>query len=627
MQNLSFNPLELFWDQTQWLALFGLYVLLMFPFFFAANCVGLVLLTYRYQINFSYAADLSGAALGAIGIVFILNWFFVEVSLQILVFCIALTAVISVLELKINPRYIIIAMLMMALPWLLPKSWVDLHPSEYKSLSQALNISGAHLLTEKSSPLAELSVVENQKILFRHAPGLSLSSSNIPGEQLGVFFDADSMSVITRFDGDLTKLAYLQDMTSALPYHLLQNPQVLILGAGGGTDVLQAMYHKARQIDAVELNQQMAELVLHDFADYAGNIYSNKNVNLHIAEARSFLQSSQTKYDLIQMALMDTFATSAAGLHALNESYLYTVEAMKLYLSRLTDNGYLAITRWVKLPPRDTLKLVLTARLALQQLGVSRPEQHISLIRSWNTTTLIVKKAAFTRSDTEIIVNFSRSRSFDIAYYPGINETETNQFNILPQPYFYQGTTALLSNNYQEYLANYKYDLQAATDDKPYFFNFLKWQTLYEILQLPAKQGLPLIEWGTIILIATFFQAIFASIIFILLPLWLHFRKQTSTSQEKHKSFTFNYFVLLGFAFMFIEIAFIQRFVLFLGHPTYAIAVVLTGFLLFAGIGSAYCKKWRGSYAIKIATIGILVSVLMYIAILPGIFNWGMNLP
>ena len=627
LQQLPFNPLELFWDNSQWIWLFIFYTLLMLPFFFAANCIGLVLYQYPGQISASYAADLLGAALGALAIVFLLHWFFPLQTLQLIVLTSGLAALIAALELKSNKTIILICFLIMLFPWLLPKAWMELKPSEYKSLSQTRNIIGTQVINKKSGPLGLLTVLESPKVPFRHAPGLSLGSDSLPPEQLGIFYDGDSMSAITRFDGNLSSLAYLSNMTSSLPYHLLENPEVLILGAGGGADILQAKYFQAKQIDAVEINQQIVNLIKNDYANFSGNIYNSNNVNVHIAESRAYLQASEKKYDLIQMALMDSFATSAAGLHALNESYLYTTQAMKLYLKHLNTNGVLALTRWVKLPPRDTLKLVDTAKQALHQLGITDPKQHIALIRSWNTATLLIKNQPFISSDIEKITNFSRKHSFDLAYYPGITKMDINLYNVLPEAYFFQGTSALLSEKNRQFISQYKYDLQAATDDKPYFFNFLKSHFLAEILQLPANQGLALIEWGTVILYATLIQACLASVFFILLPLWIYQRRQPVTSQPKMNTFVFSYFTLLGIAFMFIEIAFIQRFILFLGHPTYAIAVVLSGFLFFAGIGSAFSKKWPAIQTIKTAIIGIVLCAILYLLILPSLFNWCINLP
>jgi SAM-dependent methyltransferase len=232
--------------------------------------------------------------------------------------------------------------------------------SEYKSLSQTMQVIDTRALTTSSSPLGLLTVVESPRIPFRHAPGLSTNTRFAVPEQLAVFTDGDGMSVITRFDGDLDALAYLGDVTAALPYALLDAPEVLILGAGGGADVLQALHNGAARVDAVELNPQMTELVTDTYADFAGHLYDDERITVFTAEARGFVVRSKEQYDLIQVALLDSFGASGSGVQALNESYLYTVEAIQEYLEHTAPGGILAITRWLKLPPRDNLKLVAT---------------------------------------------------------------------------------------------------------------------------------------------------------------------------------------------------------------------------------------------------------------------------
>ncbi len=622
-QQIPFNPLELFWDRSQWLWLLLIYLLLILPFFFSANCIGLVFLCYKNKINRIYAADLQGAATGALVVVIIIYWFFPSDILRIIASAGGVAVILATINQKLNPKVITLALVTIIVPWLLPNSWLALNPSEYKPLSQTLQITDTKVVSEKNGPMGLLSVVESPTIPFRHVPGLSLTNPLEPPQQIALFSDGDGMSVITQFKGDISTLSYLANTTSALPYHVLHTPNVLILGAGGGADVLQAMYHQANNIDAVELNEQVVALVKNEYSIFSGDIYNQNNVQLHTAEARGFLASTTQRYDLIQMALMDSFAASSAGLYALNESYLYTVEAITLYLQRLTDDGVLSLTRWIKLPPRDTLKLLATAKQALLDLGVSNPEQHIALIRSWNTATLVIKRVPLSDNEIQKILAFCKKRSFDLAYYPAISSEETNLYNVLPERYYFDGARALLSSNAEQYFDDYKYNLKPATDDKPYFFNFLKWQFLPEIISLPAGQGLPLIEWGSIILVITLLQALLLSLIFILLPVWIYDRKQNKQSRENHfNTFVISYFILLGAAFMFVEIAFIQKFILFLSHPTYAIAVVLTGFLLFAGMGSAYSRKWTMPKAIKIAIAGICICAVFYLIFLSNIFHW-----
>lgn len=629
-QQVSFNPEEILWDLNQPLRLLLIYLVLTLPFFFVANGIGLALTHYHGEINRVYAADLLGASIGSLGIVLLLFFVFPATALQILGTLGFAAAALASWELKYQPRRIALVLILLSFtPLMLPAGWLALAISPYKGMNQSLQISGTRIIDEYSSPLGLISVMESSQIPLRHAPGLSLNASREPPSQLGVFTDADVMTVITAHSDERDKLAYLDQVTSALPYHLKKPEKVLILGAGGGSDVLQANYHGAGHIDAVELNPQMIDLVREKYKDFAGELYTAANIEVHIAEARGFVSGSAERYDLIQIALLDSFGASSAGLYSLSENYLYTVQALQEYLARLSPSGMLAISRWIKLPPRDTLKLFATAVEALRQSGIDEPGNRLALIRGWQTSTLLVKNSPFSGKEIQGIKKFCESRSFDTAYYPGITAAETNRYNVLAEPYFFQGARALLSDKATTYLKNYKFNLQPASDDRPYFFHFFKWGALNEILALRGQGGMPLLEWGYLILIATLIQALIASVVLILLPLLLSRRLLHNKKENISRSRISGYFIALGLAFLFVEIAFIQKFILFLHHPLYATAMVLASFLLFAGIGSAWSQRYANppsdKIGVKRAVTGIISVGMLYLLALGPLFsmlNW-----
>ncbi|MDH3370951.1 MAG: SAM-dependent methyltransferase, partial [Gammaproteobacteria bacterium] len=378
-----------------------------------------------------------------------------------------------------------------------------------------------------------------------------------------------------------------------------------------------------------ELNPQIIDLVREKYKDFAGGLYTAANVDVHIAEARGFVSGSAERYDLIQIALLDSFGASSAGLYSLSENYLYTVQALQEYLARLSPGGMLAISRWIKLPPRDTLKLFATAVEALRQSGIDESGNRLVLIRGWQTSTLLVKNSPFSEKEILGIKKFCEARSFDTAYYPGITAAETNRYNVLAEPYFFQGAQVLLSDEAATYLQNYKFNLQPASDDQPYFFHFFKWGALNEILALRGQGGMPLLEWGYLILIATLIQALIASVVLILLPLLLSRRLLNKKTKNISHSRISGYFIALGLAFLFIEIAFIQKFILFLHHPLYATAMVLASFLLFAGLGSAWSQRYANPQSdkngVKGAVTGIISVGLLYLLALGPLFsmlNW-----
>jgi hypothetical protein len=507
--------------------------------------------------------------------------------------------------------------------------WPGLHVSEYKGLSQALQVIGSRRVAETSGPLGMLTVVDSPTVPIRHAPGLSFNTRHIPPQQLAVFTDADSLSAITRFDGDAASLAYLGDVTAALPYQLLDEPSVLILGAGAGSDVLLALYPGAGRIDAVELNPQMVKLVSDTHADFAGRIYGDPRINLHIDEARGYVARNDRRHDLIQIGLLDSFGASGAGVQALNESYVYTVEAILAYLDDLRPGGLIAITRWIKLPPRDSLKLLATAIEALERHGVAEPGRQLAMIRSWNTSTLLIRNGDFTPGEIDAIREFSRTRSFDTAWFPGMRTADANRYNVLDRAYLFEGATAFLGDNRADFIEQYKFFVKPATDDRPYFFHFFKWHSLTEVLALRKAGGAGLVEWGYLILVATLVQAVLIGLLLILLPLAFRAGSWPLGTASRFGA----YFLLLGFAFLFIEMAFIQRFILFLSHPLYSVAVVLSGFLIFAGLGSAFSSRMarhagtRGRTPVSLVIAAIVVVAVVYIPVLPVLFNALIALP
>jgi len=628
-QQIPFNPEELLWSWREPVHLMFIYLLLSLPFFFAANAIALTFSNFSKIITRVYAFDLLGAGVGSLGVILIL-YVIPPLGALSLVSALGMACIaVAAWELQLSKRLWIGAavLLPMAIAVWPGQDSRGLVLSPYKDLSQTLRVSGARIVAERFSPMASLQVVENDKVPLRYAPGMSLNAGGGPPAQLGLFSDGGSMGTITRDSGDPQAVDFLDQLTSALPYHLKHAHRVLVLGAGGGMDVLQALYQHSEEIHAVELNPQVVELVSKDYAKFSGGLYDTPRVQLHTAEGRGFVSARDTRYDLIQLALQDSSGASSAGLYALSESYLYTIEALQTYLEHLSSGGYLAISRWIKLPPRDTLKLFVTAIEALRRAGVEEPGKRLLLIRGWQTSTLVLKNGEFTADEIRAMRAFTQQRAFDVAWYPGMSADEPNRFNILRQPYLYQAAQALLGPHSQSFMEQYKFKLQPATDDQPYFHNFFEWSTLKEILELRGQGGMPLLEAGYPVLVATLAQALLASTLLILLPLvFLKRQQQSSDSSGISQLRVVVYFFTIGLAFLFIEIAFIQKFMLFLHHPLFTASVVLASFLVFAGLGSNWSKRYstQNSYwqGVKRAVAGIVLTAAAYLMLLDTVFAW-----
>ncbi|GMQ75804.1 MAG: hypothetical protein BMS9Abin01_1063 [Gammaproteobacteria bacterium] len=623
VQNLPLNLLEISWsaDQLLWLVL--VYVLLMLPFFFAANCIALTFMRYPDVLATTYAFDLAGAALGSGAVLWMLYAATPGGVLAPVAAAGALAAVVVAVETRWLRWSASLAVVGTA-AFLLYASPLELRISEYKGLAQAERVAGATVVATRSSPLGLLTIVENPTVPFRYAPGLSIAAPASIPQQVAIYTDADNATMITRYDGDRDTIAYMDRLSSALPYHLGDIDSVLVLGAGAGADVLQALYYGAERITAVELNAQLVDLVRDEYAAFSGNIYRDGRISVEIAEAREFTARDRRRYDLIQMTGVDAFGASASGLRALNESYLYTVEALQAYLDRLSPDGLLGITRWVDLPPRDGIKLFATAVAALEARGVDDPGLRIAWVRGWNTNTLVIKNGELTSGQIDALREFATSRSFDVAYYPGMSRDEANRYNILSTPQFFDAATALLGPEREKFLSGYKFRVSPSTDDRPFHFNFFKWRYFPELLALRARGGVGLLELGYIVLIAALVQALVVSVVLIVLPLvWMRRDGGASSASPWSRGMVVGYFACVGLAFLFIEIAFIQIFVRFLGHPVYSVSVLLASFLLFAAVGSRLAGAFRDALAdrrkLMVAISVIVVIGVAYAGLLPAI--------
>jgi spermidine synthase len=623
-QSLPFNALAVVWAPSQLHYLGVIYLLLAVPFTAGAACIGLAFIEGKAAPGRVYLWNLLGSGAGAFGVLALL-FAWPAAACLILVGGLGLVAAAINEAQRAGDRGLITAGAVAslgALAWLQdPSPWVSLRISEFKGLSQALAVQDARLAAERSGPLGLLSVIESPTVPFRFAPGLSLQSPALPPPQLGVFADGEFAEAIDNWDGRPESLAYLDQSTDALAYHLVQNPEVLVLGAGGGRAVLQAVGHGASRIDAVEHNPDMLRLVQEDFAEAAGHVYSRPAVTAHAADARHFVTASERNWEIIKLPHI---AGGPGGARGLSESYLHTTEAFGIIYRRLWPDGWLSVTSRVELPPRTALKLASTIRAALEAQGADLPGAQFMVIRGMTTVTLLAKRGPVSAGDIAAAKAFARARAFDLVYYPGMPASEANRRNILAWPVYFEAVTALLDSRSRSFIDGYKFDIAPATDDRPYFFDFFTWAALPELLALGPAGGAVLLELGELIVTATLVQALVISLLLVLLPL----RARLYRRKPRRTTWRFGtYFTALGLAFMFIEIAWIQKFVLFVGHPLYAVSVVLTGFLVFAGLGAGVSARLerrlaRGRLsAIDAAIAGIALAALGYLVALPPLFE------
>ncbi|MFO7975133.1 MAG: SAM-dependent methyltransferase [Candidatus Hydrogenedentota bacterium] len=631
-QYVPFETFELISQRGQLLRLFILYLLLSVPFFLVSTYITCAFLLVSRSVGTLYAWNMAGSGLGALLAVGLL-YIAAPAGWPVLAALTAMGMAAWILAGLDGPAWLrqkpwtvlllVVPAVLLALAVMTP-----VRVSQYKGLSYVMDFPDVEVAARRFSPLSTVTAVRSDMI--RETPGeitaYPMSELGPLPEQIGLFFDAGSVSPINHFD-DLADLAYLDYVTGSVAYRLVDSPKTLVIGPGGGSDVLAALYNDARHVTAVEVDPSAIELVRSTFADFAGGLYQRPDVTPVLAEGRGYLQAHDTQYDLIQVPLFGSFTAAASGVHALNESYLYTVDAFELFFRRLTPEGVLAINCWLKTPPRDAIKVFATAVEALRNEGIAEPGRHLVMIRSLNNSTLVVSKVPLSAADVEAVRAFCESRSFDPCYFPGIREDETNRRVQLSQgPVYYRAAQALVSQHPEDFYETYLFHVRPATDMRPYFFRFFKWSTLPRLVKGMGVAWTPFVEWGYVVLIATIIQAAVASAVFILAPLVVLGR---APATKGFKRWVILYFALLGMAYMFLEIVFMQRFMLFLAYPVYAVAVVLTSFLFFSGLGSYAAGRMtqRPARNVAIAVLGIVCLAALYLLLMQPVFNALAGLP
>ena len=649
---VPFNGLELVWnpDQLAWLA--ALYLVLAVPFFFAASCFGLAFARHGPRIPALYGADLLGAGIGAL-LAIALAWWPLARGLELVALCALLAAVLACAPRR---RSVIVAaaLSVAALVLVLPPRALAPPVNEFKSLSRALLLPGARVIAQRHGPYGWLAVLESPQVPLRHAPGLSLAHAREPPPQLGLFTDGDALAPIIRVEADADALAYLGHLTSALPYRLQRRPRVLLLGAGGGQELLQALSQGARRVDVVERDPRRLALLRGRFGAWIGHAFDDRRVRTIVAEPRAFARAGGARYDLVVLGGGAT-AGSAAGVQAATEQFALTVQALGEYRARLAPGGLLAITRDSKQPPRDELKLLATAIAALRAAGVRAPERELAMIRSWDASTLLLRRGPFAADELRALRRFADANGFDPVHHPGMRASEANRYNVVDRAWLHEGAQALLSSRAQAYVDAYKFAIAPATDDKPYFADFFRWRSLPELWRLRAQGGAVLLDSGYLLLLAALAQALPLALALIVLPLFAlrrrgapavapvrrdavpaHARQAAPPTAARVRAWRVAaYFVGLGLAFLLVEIATLARLTLLAGHPLVAAAAGLSGFLLFAGAGSLWVQRRLPALrtdaqlarAIARAVAAIALGLLWQLAVFAAAFAHGAAWP
>ncbi len=438
---------------------------------------------------------------------------------------------------------------------------------------------------------------------------LSPRFSGARGESLFMDIDSAASTPILKGTATLDDAAYLRYELTALGYYFVERPggfRALVIGPGGGRDLLSALVFGATHVDGVEINPIIARDVMLDrFRQYSGGVYAHPRVSSYVDDGRSFIRRSSSKYNLIQASLVDTWAATAAGAYTLTENSLYTSEAFGEYLDHLSDSGYLTITRWVF----DGLRLVSLAQEACEARGLD-PAQHLAIVRLDRVATFLLKKTPFTHADVQRLRTLSNDLGFSILYAPGVEPSHVAEE---PAEMQRNGTSAadyrrlILTADRERFLETYPLDVRATTDDRPFFFHTTRLANQFEV----AFGRSMLFGNGLSALMTLMGISAVLVLLFILGPLFL-----SGERPGDGWAGWLVYFGALGAGFMLLEVALLQRFVLLLGHPVYSLTVTLFSLLLGTGLGSLISRK-IDPHRVKTVTLRALVGVLTVAAVSP----------
>ena len=608
-----FDSYVLFVDISQFGSLLITYFLFFVPFFLGGLAVGLILVRHSKEAGTYYFANLLGSGLGAL-VALLLMWFLKPAILPPVIGLIAVGSGIMVI-----PRRYRLGLVPPGILALLICGWFVIQPfeprpSQYKDLSKTLDLPGAEVEFEKSSPYGLVQVVSAPAL--RYAPGLSLAYRGDIPVRKAVFNNGNWYGPVTAAD----TVHLLDYSTAALPYAIRSPSTVLDLYARTGSNTAQALRHQAESVTAVEPHKSVLALLRDELAQETDSLLYHPAVTARAEEPRTYLAASRETYDLITQPMVGTFG-GTLGLFALQEQYGLTVEAFESMWHHLDADGMISVTSWMDYPYRNPLKLLATLVRTVREAGIERPERHIAAVRSWGTVTFAAARTPLRSSDVRAIRAFAQTHSFDPLLLPGIRPEERVRYNALQDAVFFDLIDRIMAGD-DDVLKAYDFQIAPATDNRPYFSQFLRWRTVPRMLGEMGAASFPFIELGTLITAATFVQIFLAAILLIILPLF------RSGWAGRGKMWTLLYFSGLGIGFLFFEMVLIQRFVLYLGHPIYAVAAVLAAILIFSGLGSSASQWLQVTPAVMTAVAGLVaIFIAIYAVVLTPLLQSTIALP
>ena len=620
---LPFDSYSIAWDRRQILYFALYYLSLTLPFICGGLGIAVALASQGKHSHIVYAANLLGSALGVLmaPLAFWLSGVpgAVILSCQIGLFPILSQGKRFHLAALITMLAGFAVFFLLSITNLSGRAVLGMTISPYKGLSYAHQYPNSVTRMSQWNAFSYVELVSGAGT--RALPGLSYMVPELPlPEQSGISIDADSLFPVTLAKPEqFTAAGYLPE---AIAFRLRPGADTLVLEAGAGLGVLQALAGGARQVTATLDNPLILQAIHREHAEM--DILTDPRVEVVSEMSRVFLRRDRQSYDIVFLPLTDAYRPITSGAYSLIEDYTLTVEAFTDVFARLASDGILVITRWLQTPPSESIRLIamLEEAYKISQSTTGHDDAKLAdtlvAYRGIQTFTAIVQPDGWSHSELAQLRLFLEEKRYDLVWAPDIQPEETNQFNLLPQPVDYELIHAMFSASDRSGFYNaYPYAITPPTDDRPFFFHFFRWGQMQEVLANLGSKWQPFGGSGFLVLFALLTLVVLFSTGLIVIPLLLN--RPISISSKGGRIGGFAYFTLLGVAYLFVEIPLIQRSILLLERPTYAFTAVVLALLFFSSLGSLLARKtWLPRR--------IVMPVLVLFAILtPLMINrWGM---
>lgn len=587
-------------------------VVLSLPFFFAGIVVSLALTRGPYPVGIVYGVDLLGAALGCLGALALLNLVSgPSAVLWIAVFGAAagLLFARAGLEDEADTRPIAAKLfrhrkIMLGCLVALAASNTVTDGIRPTIVKDAVEHPSA-LAYEKWNSFSRVTVSQSEKaapVLWGPSPKFA------PGqiEQRWMNIDGGAGTAVYRFSGDLDEVAFLHHDVTNFAYALPGLRNGAVIGVGGGRDLLSARLSGLSTVVGVEINPIFIDLLLRRFSSYTA-IGRQPGIAFEIDEARSWFARTERTFDIIQMSLIDTWAATGAGAFTLSENGLYTVEAWRIFLERLTAEGVFTVSRWYAPGEvNETGRMVSLAVATLQALGVAEPKRHVFMVSSGPVATLVTSRSPLSDLALDALRTSAASYAFSVLLDPQAPAASPLLETIVSAP----DRETLRRAMQASYL-----DLSAPTDARPFFFNQLRLARLFD-QDLFAMASRPGVYGGNLSATLTLAMLILISAVLVAATIIIPLRSRVSTAALPLTVAGTVYFALIGIGFMMVEIGLLQRISVFLGHPVYALSVVLFSLILSTGVGSLVSERVQLGGGLRL--IGWSTLTCAYLLALPS---------